>query len=91
MNDVIFTDAHTLKIESDERGWELHIDTDNGNFVFNIHSLAWDFADEVKVIQGWRMEGEAARYGARPITPEDLEAYELGDPKRISLEREMEG
>jgi hypothetical protein len=83
--------AEEITVTSDERGWELHIDTDQGALVVNIHGVAWDFAEDVRQIQRWRAEGEAARATMPPrITQEDLEAYEPGDPKRIGLQRIMD-
>jgi hypothetical protein len=82
--------ADSVKIVSDECGWELHIETDEGDtIVVNVHSLAWDLAAEVDSTLGaWRREGEYARATMPPrVTEDDLDAFPLGHYKRIELER----
>lgn len=83
--------ADDARIVGDENGFELHIETNVGDFVFNIHHFAQEFAKNVdQTIGAWLREGERARYiHPGQITTEDLEGYDLNDPKRISLEREM--
>ena len=52
----------TIKVESDERGFELHITTDEGDeFAFNMHAVAeahWD--DMTKTVGAWILERNAA-------------------------------
>lgn len=56
--------AETIKIESDERGFELHIETDEGErFVFNFQGVADAFLTEMKMQVGpWVAEMNAARH-----------------------------
>lgn len=80
--------AEAVRIESDERGWEIHLLTDEGWHVYNIHSEAQHLLEQVKPIAGWWAEGQdAARTYSRPLTEEDLEGYAPGDPKRVTLQR----
>ncbi len=53
----------SIKIESDERGFELHIETDEGDvFVFNIHGVADDLYKAVtSTIGPWRAEALTAK------------------------------
>lgn len=84
--------ADNVTFDSDEAGWKLRVLSEDGDlFVFNIHHLAFELAQHAdQTIGAWRREGEHARatHVPRP-TQHDLEGYELGDPKRIALEREM--
>jgi hypothetical protein len=83
--------ADDARIVGDENGFELHIETNVGDFVFNIHHFAQAFAENVDAqIGAWLREGEQAR-GTRPprITEDDLDGYPVGHYKRIALEQEM--
>lgn len=84
--------ADSIKIESDERGFELHVETDEGDrFAFNIHSCAEALHEQVNLIIGsWLAEGQAAKHSVR-VSREALDAYELNDPKRASLEILLDG
>ena len=55
--------AESIRIESDDRGFELHIDTtDDGTIIVNVHGVAEELYDAVKGSIGpWLQEGEAAR------------------------------
>jgi hypothetical protein len=82
--------AYAVEIVSDEAGWELHLDTDEGRVIFNVHLCAEDLLTEAGKIGRWLAEGRAAAASyVPPPTEEDLDAYPPGDPKRITLEREM--
>ncbi len=56
--------ADTITIESDERGFELHlIDEDGEHHSWNIHAIAEELYDTVKrEIGPWVAEGQAARH-----------------------------
>jgi len=88
---VIRGKAESVTFEGGERGWEMRVETNVGTFCFNIHGCAWNLAQHAdETLGAWRREGEDARATHVPrITEEDLEAYELGSPKRVALEREM--
>lgn len=80
--------ADDVRIESDESGFELHVDTEDGDtFVFNIHHLAWDLAGQAeRTICEWRREGEAvrsevARARSSEISEYSDEGYPPTDPK----------
>ncbi len=60
---TVHAHVDTIKIESDEAGFELHIETDEGDrFVFNIHGCADELLDAcVKRIGPWVAEGQAVK------------------------------
>lgn len=74
--------AEGIRIESDERGFELHIDTtDDGTMIFNVHGVAEELYDAVKgAIGPWLAEMESAqaeyRAGIRPGGLTDAEREE---------------
>lgn len=63
------TDVYEVKVESDERGFELHlivgaeVETDEqGRVILNIHGVAEELYDAVKASIGpWLYERDAAR------------------------------
>ncbi len=61
--ETVTAHVDSIKIESDEHGFELHIETDEGDrFVFNIHGVADDLLDAcVKRIGPWVAEMNAAK------------------------------
>ncbi len=69
--------ADKVTIESDERGFELHILDDDGDWhIFNIHAIAEQVYDEVKrEIGPWLYEMDQARI-SRPATLTDAEREE---------------
>jgi hypothetical protein len=80
--------AAEMRIESDERGFELHFETDQGCYIVNVHGCAVDLLEAVKRSIGpWWSEGQTAHGTGVHVTPEDLDAYEPGDPKRVELQR----
>lgn len=82
--------ADEIKVVSDECGFKLHlVDTNGDEHRFNIHGVAWAFETNVRdTIGGWKAEGEAARSSMpRLVTVDDLDGYEIGDPKRVELQR----
>ena len=88
--------ADSVRFESDERGWELHVTDEEGNVHrFNVHHLAWGLVDHMNdTIGDWRREGLAA-VGLSPsapdaLTAEDLEAYPVGSPKWYALQEALE-
>lgn len=87
----VYGQADDIRIEGDEDGFHVLIETNVGDFDFRIHHLAEQFHGNVNdTIGSWLREAQEARY-VHPgqITVEDLDAYPPGDPKRITLEREM--
>lgn len=87
----IHATADSVRIETDEGGFHLVVETDEGDVIdVKIHDVVEDFYwNARKTIGSWLSERDAARF-SRLATYEDLEAYDRGDPKRISLERELE-
>jgi hypothetical protein len=75
--------ANTVTIHEDERGFELHVSSDEGLFVFNIHGIDLDaFYDQVKARIGpYLRERDEARRTLPMAVYADSEAYELSDPK----------
>ncbi len=63
MSTVHVHDAEEVKIESDERGFELHVYDDEGDWhVFNVHGIAEQLYDAVKgAIGPWLQEMHAAK------------------------------
>lgn len=74
-----------IRIESDERGFELHLDLDedvcthssaDGTLILNIHGVAEELYDAVKSAIGpWLYERDQAR-ASRPIRLTDAEREE---------------
>lgn len=81
--------ADSVEVEADADGFRLIFRTDEGDRVeIKVHGVARELLATVqKEIGGWLEEGERAR-GTDPgrVTQDDLEAYPLGDPKRVALE-----
>ena len=80
--------AESAWFESDENGWELHVDTEDGErHIFNVHHLTSGLLGIAKPLENYWQEGLAAAATYRPpVTQDDLDGYEPGDPKRIALE-----
>src|SRR5262245_58537989 len=99
MNDFVYfnhADADSIKVESDECGFELHVTTTDGErHVFNIHGVAVDLLAEVeRTLAPWHREGmsvlrEMQRVGAFEcgdpegewVKDQMREAYDISDPK----------
>jgi hypothetical protein len=56
----------------------------------NYADLCWTYPGEWIVLQAGEREPNPFGGGSPLVTEEDLDAYPLGDPKRITLERELE-
>lgn len=84
--------AADVDVIGEEFGFELHVTDENGDLhVFNVQRVAEPFYRKVRETIGpWLDEGEAARGMPGPVTREDLDAYEPGDPKRIMLAWEVD-
>jgi hypothetical protein len=75
--------AESIKIESDEDGFHLILETPLAKYDFNIHHMAGELLAEVKrEIEPWWAEGQAvlASMKADGEIPGD-DAYPLYDPK----------
>jgi hypothetical protein len=80
--------ADSIKIESDEDGFHLIVDFPGGRFNFRIQDVAEELYDSVTYEIGpWLHERNSARGTGIHVTPEDIDAYEPNDPKRVELER----
>jgi hypothetical protein len=68
----------------------MHVMDDAGiRHVFSVHGISNTLDDAVAPIRDYWAEGRAAAaVFARP-TRDDLDAYDPGDPKRVSLERDL--
>ena len=87
------TDVENVKLESDERGFELHLVVDEepkvdeqGRMILNVHSCAEALYEQVNLIIGsWLSEGRAA--AAMPASavfrcnPNESGGYDTSDPK----------
>lgn len=71
--------AESVRFESDERGWELHVTDELGvEHSFNVHHLAWNLVDHMNdTIGDWRREGLTA-VGLSSGTGEAQSDEELG-------------
>lgn len=70
----------TIRVDSDERGWELHIETDEGDYHFNMHGVAEDLLTQmVAQVGGWLAEGQQAaaehEHDLRHLDREDEEQW----------------
>lgn len=83
--------AETIRFEADEAGWEMVVESDWGTFRFNIHGCVLDLDHAYqRTIAAYLAEGQAAAASYHPpITQDDLNGYDLNDPKRYALEQEM--
>ncbi len=56
--------ADSIKLDCDEDGWHLIVETDDGDRLnFHCHGAAWDFArsDGLAALREWAAEGAAVR------------------------------
>ena len=54
--------ADAVRLDADENGWELHVDTDEGDqLVVNIHATAFDFARSIGLAELCGQVQEAMR------------------------------
>ena len=69
-----------VSVESDEDGFELHISTERGLYVVNVHACAQSLLEQAyREIGGWYRSGQNAA-AARPVT-NDGDGYDTSDPK----------
>jgi hypothetical protein len=73
---------------SDEDGFELHVETEDGErHVFNVQHITSKLLPIAYPLEQYWNEGLAAAASyVPPVSQEDLDAYEPNDPKRIALE-----
>jgi hypothetical protein len=89
----LFLTADAVRVDSDEKGFALIIDTDEGDKLYvNIHACALDFYDSVRVeMRGWVAEADMARAAvAAGVT---LEGYTVPQPvtnRPVSVEDAIE-
>ena len=90
----LFTTADAVRVDSDERGFALVIDTEDGDKLYvNIQPCALEFYDSVRnEMRGWVAEADSARLAvAAGVSLEDYTGatvpdivatgYALDDPK----------
>ena len=75
--------ADSITVDSDEYGFELHISTDLGEYVVNVHSVTHDLIKVGEEMVAYWAEGRAAaREHQRDLDSEvDADAYDPSDPK----------
>lgn len=71
--------ADNVEVIGDEDGFELHIETESGNYVVNVHGCATQLLEQVKQIGDWFAGGMAAAAAYAP--PVDPDGYDRSDPK----------
>ena len=81
-----------VEVIGGELGFELHLTDENGDaHVFNVHRVAEKLYRAVRAQIGpWLDEAAGARAMPGPVTAEDVEGYEPGDPKRVMLAWEVD-
>jgi len=98
--------AEAIRVESDERGFELHIDTtDDGTVIVNVQGVAEELFDAVKSSIGpWLQERDAAfaefrAAGGHPMCPDedgrcvygrDETCPRVGDDEHFSVDAFLE-
>ena len=89
---ILHTRADAVTVRSDEQGYELFIETDEGdNITVNIQSVVLDFYAAVqREVRPYVLEAESARRSL-PIDPDEFEGYELTDPKHSTYHERMVG
>lgn len=82
--------ADSAEFVPDEAGWELHVTDEEGTVhVFNVHGITSALLPIARPLEDYWNEGlAAARSYVPPATQADLDAYEPGHPKRVTLERD---
>ncbi len=77
--------ADHIEVVGDEDGFELHISTDEGEYVVNVHSVSQELLDTVQKEIGeyWATGRALARQHAleRRADFEQADAYDLRNPK----------
>ena len=83
--------ALEIELIEESEGYELQITNADGvAFTFNVHLAALQLIPIGLEVANYFREGERlARQHVPPVTPADLDGYDLNDPKRITLEREI--
>lgn len=71
--------AESVRIEEDEYGFLLYLDTDEGPFVVNVHGVLDELLSQIVPIVDYVNEREDARV-SRPLR-DDADAYPADDPK----------
>lgn len=82
--------ADSVEFTAPDGPWEMHIVDDAGiRHVFVVHGISAQLCDVAAPLQEyWDLGRAAAAAFGPPTTDLDLDAYEPGSPKRISLERD---
>ena len=80
--------ADSAEFVADENGWELHVVDEGGDtHVFNVHAITSALLPiAYPLVKYWTEGMAAAATYVPPVTQDDLDAYEVGDPKRVALE-----
>jgi hypothetical protein len=87
--------ASDIWIESDDRGFELHFQTDHGSYMVNIHGCSLTLLEQVdKQLRPYWAEAEDARQLGtyRAMTAEEIrDVYKDHPGKRDTMLNELEG
>lgn len=83
----------SITIDTDEKGWELVIDTHElGPLRVNIHGVALDLEEQVrKTLRPYALEAYEARYTMPASDDEQADGYDLDDPKHPTYYERMVG
>lgn len=91
-SDLVTGTIESVTIESDERGFELHLtDTDGTQYVLNVHAVAARLLKATQdEIGSWLEEGRRlAAEHERELESEAGDGYELSDPKHPTYHERM--
>lgn len=87
----IHATADSIRIVGDEDGFHMIVETDDGDQLdVHVHRVADLLYETVNGTIGvWVDERESARAWQVSAHVNDLDGYDLNDPKRVALEREI--
>lgn len=92
--ETVLATVESVKIESDDRGFELHLtDTDGQRYILNVHAVAGDLLEQVRSEIGeWYAQGQAlaAEHERERVPDEDGDCgYDQDDPKHSTWAERM--
>ncbi len=90
--EVVFATVESVKIETDDRGFELHLtDTDGQKFVLNVHGVAGTLLEQAREEIGeWYAQGKAlAAEHELELARLEGDGYDSDDPKHPTWHERM--